>query len=114
MMPSWSRDGKFIYFLSRRHAKSLEMWKNLAAGGRETLVNANADGEALESSDGRTIYDASSRGGIWQMPAAGIYFLASELPPWTIEFYNFQTQKVSPLLTTERGPIFYMPSLSIS
>jgi Tol biopolymer transport system component len=137
MMPSWSRDGKFIYFLSRRGEKSLQLWKKQVVGGSETLVAKNGDGEALEAAEG-TVYYASPRGGIWKIPEngglpsvvpglagihssrylfvnqTGIYFLKNTIPPWAIEHYSFATHRILPVVTLEKSPEFGTPSLSVS
>ena len=55
MMPSWSRDGRFLYFVSNRTARG-EIWRIPAAGGTEEPITREGGGAPLESVDGRTLY----------------------------------------------------------
>ena len=57
--PSWSRDGKWIYFASRRTGR-FEVWKAPAAGGTPVQVTRNGGHAALESPDGKYIYYAKT------------------------------------------------------
>ena len=55
-MPSWSRDGRFLYFVSNRTARD-EIWRIPAAGGtEEPITREGGSGPPLESLDGRTLY----------------------------------------------------------
>jgi dipeptidyl aminopeptidase/acylaminoacyl peptidase len=70
--PSFSMDGKWIYFRSNRSGKD-EIWKMPRGGGAATQVT-QADGfEALETLDGKTLYFVHARAerGLWGMPVAG-------------------------------------------
>jgi len=70
--PSFSTDGKWIYFRSNRSGK-VEIWKMPRGGGAATQVTQGAGFEAVESSDGTTLYFLRARGerGLWSMPSAG-------------------------------------------
>jgi serine/threonine protein kinase len=70
--PSWSKDGRWIYFDSEESTKKVP-----AGGGPAVLVNNNPPGWApIESPDGKFIYligkgtDDSNKG-LWSMPAGG-------------------------------------------
>lgn len=70
--PSWSRDGRWIYFASNRSG-SLEVWKIPSEGGRATQITRNGGFEAFESPDGRYLYYLKGRAveGIWRVPVDG-------------------------------------------
>ena len=57
-VPSWSADGKWIYYRSD-HAGDVQVWKIPAEGGRPTQVTRLGGAMALESPDGRTLYYVS-------------------------------------------------------
>jgi Tol biopolymer transport system component len=54
-MPSWSRDGHWIYFQSDR-AGADEIWRIPATGGSEERVTHGGGSFAYESADGRTLF----------------------------------------------------------
>ncbi len=73
--PSWSRDGKWIYFGSNRGGGTGEyqVWKVPSAGGDPIQVTKIAGREPYESSDGKFVYYSKTFGvtGIWRVPADG-------------------------------------------
>jgi Tol biopolymer transport system component len=52
--PSWSHDGKWIYFSSSRTG-AVEIWKIPAAGGEPIQVTRDGGYVAFESLDGKTL-----------------------------------------------------------
>jgi len=54
-VPSWSRDGHWIYFQSDR-AGAEEIWRIPATGGSEERVTHGGGGLAYESMDGKTLF----------------------------------------------------------
>jgi Tol biopolymer transport system component/DNA-binding winged helix-turn-helix (wHTH) protein len=72
--PSWSRDGKWVYFTSIRTGR-YEVWKVSAGGGEAVQVTRNGGGPAFESPDGKSIYytkgDVPTPTGLWNMPVSG-------------------------------------------
>ena len=71
--PSWSHNGKWIYFASQ-HAGDWEVWKVPASGGSPVQVTRQGGHAALESLDGKTIYyakNAAAEPEIWQVPSEG-------------------------------------------
>jgi Tol biopolymer transport system component len=70
-VPSWSRDGRWIYFASDRTA-SWQIWKVPAEGGSTVQVTSAGGFAAQESTDGRQVYYTKpSSAGIWQLPVEG-------------------------------------------
>jgi Tol biopolymer transport system component len=55
MVPSWSRDGRWIYFASGRSGR-VEVWKMPVAGGPAMQVTRSGGGAAFESADGKYLY----------------------------------------------------------
>jgi dipeptidyl aminopeptidase/acylaminoacyl peptidase len=71
--PSWSHDGKWIYFASTR-TNRYQVWKVPAEGGAAIQVTKQGGHAALESADGETVYYAKTgyaNPEIWQVPAEG-------------------------------------------
>jgi Tol biopolymer transport system component len=70
--PSFSMDGKWIYFRSNRSGKD-EIWKMPRAGGEVMQVTQGGGFEATETWDGKTLYFLRSRAvrGLWSMPSSG-------------------------------------------
>lgn len=71
-IPSWSRDGRWIYFASKRSGR-FEVWRVPAQGGTAEQITRNGGFVAFESIDGRTLYYTVSEAG-----AEGLY--ARSLP----------------------------------
>ena len=69
--PSWSRDGRWIYFGSNRSGK-WQIWKAPAGGGPAVQVTRSGGEDAFESITGKYLYWGKDREpGIWRMPVAG-------------------------------------------
>ena len=139
-VPSWSRDGKSIYFASDRTG-SRQIWKHSVENGSERQLTEHGGFDPLESYDGRTIYYSKfDEPGIWSMPAgggsespvvtgkpqvsywghwavteSGLYLLDADAEPRPIiEFYSFATRRITPVLSLEKSPVAWQPSLSAS
>ena len=73
-VPSWSRDGKWIYFGSTRAGAAADVWRIPAAGGDVIRITDNGGNNALESPDGQTLYYRKLIGGsavLFARPVAG-------------------------------------------
>jgi Tol biopolymer transport system component len=138
MMPSWSSDGRFVYFASDRSG-SWQVWKQLASGGAAVQITRKGGREAKESPDGRFVYygglgpvglwKVSPSGGdetampefekvrhwrYWTVTNRGIYYLSSDREPWTISFFDFKTGLTKPVLTNAGKPVLGTPGLTVS
>jgi hypothetical protein len=71
VMGTWSRDGRWIYFLSDRTG-TRQIWKIPAEGGEAVQVTTGGGGYAEESWGGRHLYYTQSEPtGIWRTPVSG-------------------------------------------
>jgi Tol biopolymer transport system component/DNA-binding winged helix-turn-helix (wHTH) protein len=135
-VPSYSHDGRWIYFTSMRSGQ-FEVWKMPADGGEATQMTWGGGLRPLESPDGKTVYYArlSAREGVWKVPAQGgeearvtgalsdqpsfavvndgiFYSAASDsLHQGLIQFLSFSTGRSRPVVVTDR-PIGWGLSLS--
>ncbi|MBS1840549.1 MAG: PD40 domain-containing protein [Acidobacteria bacterium] len=85
--PSWSRDGKWIYFASTRTEK-YQVWKIPSEGGAPVQVTRDGGHAAFESADGKILYYAKTgyaNPEIWQVPVNGgaEKLVAPQLKPFT-------------------------------
>ena len=70
-MPSWSRDGRFVYFASNRTGR-YEVWRVPGGGGTEEQVTRDGGVVPFESLDGRTLYyQARPDGPLLARPTSG-------------------------------------------
>ena len=67
-LPSWSRDGRWIFFSSKRSG-DWQVWKVAATGGAPIQVTKQEGYMAYESADGQFVYYAKGRDvkGIWRI-----------------------------------------------
>ena len=71
--PSWSHDGKWVYFASPRSGE-WQVWKVPAEGGTPVQITRHGGHAALESPDGKYVYYAKTpmaEPEIWRVPAEG-------------------------------------------
>jgi Tol biopolymer transport system component/DNA-binding winged helix-turn-helix (wHTH) protein len=130
LSPSWSRDGKWLYFASKRESEPFQLWKMPIQGGPPIKLTKHGGISGVESSDGRFLYYSKYElGGIWRMPveggeetqvleevrgaswpnwaltSEGIYFLRfDKAPRVTIQFLDFATRKTTSLWTLDKEP----------
>jgi Tol biopolymer transport system component len=72
-MPSWSRDGRWIYFQSDRTGGG-EVWRIPSTGGSEERVTHGGGSLAYESADGKTLFftrASLANGPLFALPLAG-------------------------------------------
>jgi len=137
--PSWSADGKWVYFGSDRTGQ-WQVWKVAAGGGTPEQVTKGGGREAFASPDGEFIYYAKDMGdhwelwrvltqggdetpvlghvrqGFWAVTRKGIYHLAPEgAVPLTIDLYRFDTRTDEPTgVKLDREPGTNAPGLAVS
>jgi eukaryotic-like serine/threonine-protein kinase len=129
-IPSWSRDGSWIYCTSNRSGRS-EIWRVPAAGGASTQITDNGGYVASESWDGKGIYylknvvyaaqplyERSLAGGTeWQVLDSvyarsflvvedGIYYIAGadDKGTYPLRFLDFATGKSRELTKLDSSP----------
>jgi Tol biopolymer transport system component len=71
--PSWSRDGKWVYFASARTGK-FQIWRVPSAGGTAEQLTHGGGHASFSSSDGKLLYYAKNEFAnpeIWQIPVEG-------------------------------------------
>jgi Tol biopolymer transport system component len=138
MMPSWSGDGRFIYFVSRRDNNLLLLFKKQLNDGAVTQLAHRSGGEGLEAPGRNTVFFSDGKNGIWQVSTAGgdeiplpglehvrhrryfaatrrgLYFLQQDSPPWFIGLYDYASHTISRIAEIQKQPLFNTPSLAVS
>jgi len=72
--PSFSRDGKWVYFSSNRSGKDRLIWKIPASGGEAVQVTNSVGNVPLESPDGAYLYyvpTIDKPSPLWRVPVSG-------------------------------------------
>jgi len=125
--PSWSRDGKWIYFYSDWGGEPFQLWKVPMQGGSPVQVTRNGGVFGAESSDGSFLYFCKfDARGIWKMSLPdgkeervldqaggdewynwalarnGIYFVKHRNGGADFDFFDFATGKIVPSSTSDR------------
>jgi len=128
-LEGWSRDGKWIYFESKRSGEQ-QLWKLPANGGNAVQVTRKGGGDAAESADGRYLCYLKTGSGnknkLWRLPLEGgeeakvlesvlnynyaiidrgIYFIPDSVP-FSIQFLSFDTGKVVKIAGIAREPSY--------
>jgi Tol biopolymer transport system component/DNA-binding winged helix-turn-helix (wHTH) protein len=126
--PSWSRDGRWIYFGDDRTGR-FEVHRIPVGGGATEQLTRNGGLHAEDSVDRKWVYyskDAESPSSIWRVPRdggqetlmidglsystnfmpteKGIYFISGEHEwgPSTVEFYDFATARRKVLFAVQK------------
>ena len=124
-VPSWSRDGQWIYFASTRAGVIADVWKVPADGGAAVRVTRNGGFEPRESPDGKSLFYldrplvALTIGGtaslmrlplgggqgervldrvrpfLWSVAETGIVFVTREPDFDAIDVYRFSDRRVA-------------------
>ncbi len=133
VVPSFSRDGRWIYFASNRSGQ-FEVWKAPRLGGDAVQVTRQGGFAPMESPDGKYLYYAKQQHptDLWSVPPAGgrearLFPGSSQLRNWrswdvtdrgvvyidgnsTLKLFNATTGEVRKLTTLPKAP----PDFAIS
>ncbi len=136
--PTWSNDGKFIYFGTDRDWQ-MRIWRRQFAGGLAVRVTSHEGQQAFESADGNMLYfvPGNLNPGIWAMPAAGgeeavipetarfhirghwapgpagIFLMGYDNEPRTLYVYRFATQSLHPVMTLPKLLPANVPAMAV-
>jgi Tol biopolymer transport system component len=127
--PSWSHDGKWIYFASNRTGEH-QVWKTPAGGGEPIQVTKRGGHAAFESNDGKFLYYAKApfhagvnRMSLWKLALSsgeetpvieellllsydfalvdeGVYFGSEVAEGYALQFLNFADGKIKRVMTS--------------
>jgi Tol biopolymer transport system component/DNA-binding winged helix-turn-helix (wHTH) protein len=131
--PSWSHDGRWIYYCASQNSGP-QIWKKPAAGGPEIQVTKNGGCDPLESADGAYVYYLKSDDrSLWRVPTSGgqetsvlavqgemqfrlgmhgAYFVDLSAPT-TVKYFNFSSG-ASNVIGVLREPVSSQTGLAIS
>jgi hypothetical protein len=140
VVPSWSRDGHWIYFASNR-TEDYQVWKVPAEGGEAVQVTKQGGFAAFEPHDRRYVYYAKNidAPGIWRVPFdggeeapvldqpkvgwwgywalvdEGIYYVNTEVSSHpTHEFFSFADGRRKQIAAMEKEGPYLSPGLAVS
>ena len=141
-MPSWSHDGKWIYFASGLTHSNLTLWRVAATGGHAVQLTKTASVMPVESPDGQYVYfvrftegkfrlwrirsDGSGETVVKAMPPlnsdgyewwpfeSGIYFYAYKVGTAEIDFLDLDTSRIRRVYTLDKPPAPWLGGLSVS
>ena len=136
-MPSWSRNGQWIYFCSLRDGQD-RLWKQRPDSGQAIALAKYWFFDAAESADGQTLYmQYGIQGSIWQMPAQGgtprpvpeligmepvrywtiagdqLYFVRQEQTPRELLALNLVSRKLAHVTTIPNELLAGTPGVSV-
>jgi Tol biopolymer transport system component len=136
MMPSWSKDGKFIYFACRR-PEGLRMFKKPAGGGEPLQLTFQSGGDPVEAPGAALLYYSGGQDGVWQVPIQGgqeervkglekirhsryfaatrrgLYFVGDNAAP-TVQFFDFASRRITTLLKIDKRLLNGTPGLAVT
>jgi Tol biopolymer transport system component/DNA-binding winged helix-turn-helix (wHTH) protein len=136
--PNWSRDGKWIYFVSHEPGRE-GVYRCPALGGDATRLSKDIHPfNPKESFDGKAVYFASGQSVItlkkvalpghpgsesnvdpslrvshsqnWQLSSTGIYFVPAEAPR-SVRYFDFATKQIRPIFEVDKD---FSRGLSVS
>ena len=134
LIPSWSQDGKWIYFPSNRSGET-RIWRARADGSEPVQITQTYGTAPVESTDGKWVYYQGGDGWLWRIAVGGgvetrvtgpvnyhtdfavtdrgIYFLAPPRPSEgaAINFFDSASAKVKRVFTLSNSP---RPGLDVS
>jgi Tol biopolymer transport system component/DNA-binding winged helix-turn-helix (wHTH) protein len=137
-IPSWSHNGKWLYFQSRTAHTNVEtIFRCPASGGDAVALSAKSSFFPWESYDGETLYFADQLGKAsihmvalqpigtesvlrgmpavldpsqWTVVSGGIYFVPADAPK-SVRYFDFATKQVRQIFEVDKD---FQDSLSVS
>jgi dipeptidyl aminopeptidase/acylaminoacyl peptidase len=87
VVPSWSRDGQWVYFASKGGGRDFQVWKVPIRGGPAVQMTKKGGFAPLEADDGFLYYTKGFNiRGIWKVPSPGgtetAVLNTSDAPHW--------------------------------
>lgn len=138
-VPSWSQDGKWIYF-DRVSGPEIQVWKRHVSSGAELQITREQSGEMLESPDGRTLYFAGEFGhkGLFTVPVGGgepkaipeladagywrfwgvtrqgVFFIPAEGDHRSVKLFDWATKQTKTIARLGKAPMWLNKSGAVS
>ena len=137
-VPSWSHDGKWIYFTNGSDVSNESVWKVPSSGGHAVQLSQNSAVYPIESPDGRYVYflrnkrlwrvntdgsgeqvakgmpELSYIGDEWFPFGSGIYFMSHSGAKTAIEFFDLKTEKVRRVYELEKPAPGWIGGMPVS
>jgi Tol biopolymer transport system component len=134
-MPSWSKDGAWIYFVDAQHST---LWKVPSKGGHAVQIAESAASVTIESPDGEYVYfvrdsklwraktDGSTEepvagmpeinplGGEWFPSETGIYFLSHTNGKTMINLFDLKSRQTQSIFTLEKSTPQWIGGMPVS
>jgi hypothetical protein len=137
-LPSWSRNGRWIYFVNGEDAHKPSVWKVAVEGGHAVMLVPFEATYPLESPDGQSLYFVRNRylwqasadgsalhhvdgmprlmplGEKWALSGNGIYFLADQMGKSELDFFDLGSRSINRVLMLEKSPPAWMGEMAVS
>ena len=137
-LPSWSRDGKWIYFTNGDDVSNESVWKVPSSGGHAIQLAQYPGFYPIESPDGQDVYffrnkglwhvktdgsgeeavkgmsELNSWGDNWFPFGSGIYFMNHSGAKDAIEIFDLKTEKVSRVYELEKPAPGWIGGMPVS
>jgi hypothetical protein len=125
VVPTWSRDGHWIYYGSKSGERDWQIWKKPVTGGKAIQVTRHGGFEGVESFDGKFIfYSKKFRSNeVWMAPVSGgeeslclknvefryraltevgMYFITKEDGEYALKFIDFAERQVTSIVRLQK------------
>jgi Tol biopolymer transport system component/DNA-binding winged helix-turn-helix (wHTH) protein len=127
-VPSWSHDGRWIYFVNVAHARNPTIWRVPSKGGHAVQIVGHRALFPLESPDGQYVYFSrdlqlwrvktdgteeqqvdgmprlGANGEAWRPFGSGIYYLGYVNNEAEIDYFDLSTRKVRQVFVPQKHP----------
>ena len=140
-LPSWSHDGRWIYFASGPDISSLTIWRVAATGGNATQLTNTPSVKPIESPDGQHLYfvrNTDDKARLWRSrpdgsdekmleaipplvdahqwwpSGSGIYFWAYPKGKPQVDFLDLRTSQTHAIYRPDNLPTLGLAGLSVS